>query len=80
MNRAPRPDRPPVPTNRPIAIKERSVGDDVLMSAHVHIDTQCVVDLTITGRATVAGKARLIRMIELAMDVHIQQDAAHQEE
>jgi hypothetical protein len=69
----PKPDVAPAPTGH---ITDETIGDDVLIRAHIHIDTECVVDLTITGTATEEGKARLIRIIELAMDIHIAKESA----
>ena len=71
----PKPALVPVPTGRRIG--NDPMADEVLIRAHIHIDAGCVVDLMITGTATEAGKARLIRIIELAMDVHI--IAGHEE-
>lgn len=68
----PKPDVVPVPTGRRAQFVDDTIGVDVLIKAHIHIDTECVVELTIRGTATEAGKARLIRIIELAMDVHVE--------
>lgn len=41
--------------------------DRILIRAYLALDDDCIVDLTITGTPTTEGKARLFRLIELAM-------------
>lgn len=69
----PRPPFEPFTQATPIA------SNDILVNAHIHIDTNCYVDLTIRGVATLAAKTRLIRMIELTFDPHMDATRAEHE-
>jgi len=44
----------------PLTIKDRSIGGDVLIYAHVELPAHVSVDIVVNGAATEAGKAYLL--------------------